>query len=198
MAKSLLLLLLIGAAAAGGLVWFDYLNIIDMKTTLAPVFKLVGLQGRSQPVTEGDEMLNLDAERLAARLEALDLRSLELDKQEQAVLDKEAGLAQIASELEDRQKGLDERDTSITAIEEMSAIKDKNIERNARALGNMPPPNAVAIIASMDDQEAIDVLLKTEEIARSEGSASIVPFWLSLMQPQRAADLQRKMVERPN
>jgi flagellar protein FlbB len=61
----------------------------------------------------------------------------------------------------------------------------------------MPPANAVEIINRMDDQDAIDVLRKTEEIAQAEGSASIVSYWLSLMPPERAAELQRKMAARP-
>jgi flagellar protein FlbB len=49
----------------------------------------------------------------------------------------------------------------------------------------------------LDDQDAIDVLRKTEEIARAEGTVSIVAFWFSLMDPARAAELQRKMAGRP-
>jgi flagellar protein FlbB len=61
----------------------------------------------------------------------------------------------------------------------------------------MPPQNAVGIIALLDDQDAIDVIRKTEEIAQAEGTASIVPFWFSLMEPAKAAELQRKMAGRP-
>jgi flagellar protein FlbB len=61
----------------------------------------------------------------------------------------------------------------------------------------MPPASAVEIINRMNDQDAIDVLRKTEEIAQAEGTASIVSFWLSLMPPDRAAELQRKMAGRP-
>jgi flagellar protein FlbB len=61
----------------------------------------------------------------------------------------------------------------------------------------MPPQNAVNILASLDDQYAIDVIRKTEEIARAEGTVSIVAFWFSLMEPDRAAELQRKMASRP-
>jgi flagellar protein FlbB len=75
--------------------------------------------------------------------------------------------------------------------------KDKNVEQNARYLTGMPPQNAVGIIAKLDDQDAIDVLRKTEEIAKAEGTVSIVSFWFSLMEPGRAAELQRKMASRP-
>jgi len=50
----------------------------------------------------------------------------------------------------------------------------------------------------LDDQDAIDVLRKTEEIAKAEGTSSIVSYWFSLMEPGRAAELQRKMAGRPN
>ena len=45
---SIILLLLIIMVSAAGLVWFDYLNVIDIKTTLAPLYKLFGKEGRSQ------------------------------------------------------------------------------------------------------------------------------------------------------
>jgi flagellar protein FlbB len=61
----------------------------------------------------------------------------------------------------------------------------------------MPPQNAVNIISAMNDQDAIDILRKTEEIARAEETASVVAFWLSLMEPERAAEIQRKMSGRP-
>jgi flagellar protein FlbB len=62
----------------------------------------------------------------------------------------------------------------------------------------MPPQDAVAIVASMDDQDAIDVFRKLEEIAAAEGSASIVSYWLSILPDrQRAAELLRKMSARP-
>jgi flagellar protein FlbB len=198
MARTFLLLLLIAVVVAGGLVWFDHLGLIDIKTVLAPVYKFIGLEGRSQPPQETDAVLDLNNERMAVLVEANDLRARELEKQRIEIESKVAELEQMAAELETRQKSLDERDNSMQAIEDLSKIRNNNIEQNARALNGMPPQNAVAIIAALDDQVAIDILRKTEEIAKLEGTSSIVPFWLSLMPPARAADLQRKMIERPD
>jgi flagellar protein FlbB len=50
----------------------------------------------------------------------------------------------------------------------------------------------------MNDQDAIDVLRMTETIAQAEGTTSVVAYWLSLMPPERAAELQRKMTGRPS
>ncbi|MCL2128049.1 MAG: flagellar protein FlbB [Treponema sp.] len=195
--RVLVLLLLIAVLAAGGIVWFDYLNVIDAKTVLSPLYRFIGREGRSQPKTAPEEYLNLDAERLAVRLEALELRDMEMDTRQRDLDSRYGEIEQMAQELEERQKALDERENSLRAQTTDAENKDRNIEENARILNGMPPERAVGIMAAMDDQDVIDVLRKTEEIAQAEGTSSIVPYWLSLMEPQRAAELQRKMAGRP-
>jgi flagellar protein FlbB len=195
--RSLLLLLLILVISAGGLVWFDYLNVIDIKTVLAPVYRRLGLGARSQATAPKGEMLNLDAERLAVRLETLDLLEMDMKKQEEDIQARQALVEQMSAELEDRQKGLDERESSMNALAEQTASRERNIEQSARYLNGMPPQNAVAIIEAMDDQQAIAVMRKVEEIAQAEGAASIVSYWFSLLPPDRAAEIQRKMSIRP-
>jgi flagellar protein FlbB len=198
--KVIALIFLIAILALGGIIWFDYLNVIDAKTVLAPVYRYIPFiqgEGRSQPREIPGEFLNLDAERLAVRLEALELRNMEMDTRERDLSSRFGEIEQMAQELEDRQKSLDERENSLRAQALDAENKDRNVEQNARYLNGMPPERAVGIITAMDDQDAIDVLRKTEEIARAEGTVSIVSYWLSLMDPQRAAELQRKMAGRP-
>ncbi|MDR2796172.1 MAG: flagellar protein FlbB [Spirochaetaceae bacterium] len=195
--KSLLLLLLILIISAGGLLWFDYLNVIDVKTIFAPIYRRLGLGARSQNTVPRGENLDLDAERLAVRLETLDLREMELRKQEDEIKNRQAQIEQMSAELEDRQKGLDERENSMDTLTEQASSYERNIEQSARYLNGMPPRNAVAIIEAMDDQEAIDIMRKVDEIALAEGAASVVSFWLSLLPPARAAEIQRKMSIRP-
>ena len=195
--RVIVLLLLIAVMAAGGIVWFDYLNIIDAKTVLSPLYRFIGREGRSQPKTTPEEFLSLDAERLAVRLEAIELRNKEMDTLQRDMDSRYGEIEQMAQELEERQKSLDERENSLRAQAADAENRDRNIEENARILNGMPPERAVGIMSAMDDQDVIDVLRKTEEIARAEGTSSIVPYWLSLMEPARAAELQRKMAGRP-
>jgi flagellar protein FlbB len=195
--RVIILLLLIAILAGGGLMWFDYLNIIDAKAYLMPVYRLIGLAPRTQPEQPEDELLSLDAERLAVRLEALDLRNMEIEKKEQELTARAGEIEQMAQELEERQKALDERENSFNALTEDADIRTRNIEQNARYLTGMPPANAVAIIAAMNDQDAIDVFRKTEELAQAGGTTSLVSVWLSMLPADRAAELQRKMADRP-
>jgi len=200
--RVIVLLLLIGILAIGGIIWFDYLNVIDAKSVLAPVYKYIPFmpgEGRTQPkTTTPDDPINLDAERLAIRLEALELRSMEMDVLQRGIDSKQGEIVQMAQELEQRQKALEEWENTLKATVADAENKNKNVEQNARYLSGMPPQNAVRIIAALDDQDAIDVLRKTEEIAQAEGTASIVSYWFSLMEPAKAAELQRKMAGRPS
>jgi flagellar protein FlbB len=198
--RTILLLILIAILSLAGIIWFDFLNVIDAKTVLAPVYRFIPFipgEGRTQPRIDADEIINIDAERLAIRLEALELRNMEMDNR-QIDIDTQFGeIIQMAQELEVRQKALEEWENTLKAQVADAENKDRNIEQNARYLTGMPPQNAVGIIAALDDQDAIDVLRKTEEIAQAEGTMSIVSFWFSLMDPVRAAELQRKMAGRP-
>jgi len=200
--RVIVLLLLVAVLAAGSIIWFDYLNVIDAKTVLAPLYRFIGREGRSQPKVTPEEYLNLDAERLAVRLEALELRNMEMDKTQQTLDARYGEIEQMAQELEERQKALDDRENSLKEKAADAENKERNIEANARRLTNMQPERAVGIISAMDDQDVIDVFRKTEEIAQAAGSTSLVPYWLQLMAgtpegAKRAAELQRKMVNRP-
>ena len=198
--RAIVLLLLIGILSVGGIIWFDYLNIIDAKTVLAPFYKYIPFlpgEGRTQPKTVEGELLNLDAERLAIRLEAMELQSMELTVYKQDLDTRYGEIEQMAQELEDQRKAVEDMQNSLRAERQDAENKDRNVEQIARYLTGMQPQNAVNIIAGYEDQDAIDVIRKTEEIAQAEGTTSIVSFWFMLMDPAKAAELQRKMANRP-
>ena len=208
MGRVIVLIFLILILIGGGILWFDYLNVIDAKNVIGPVFDalrnvpVIGRiippgEGRSPALVDEEGFINLDAERLAVRLEALELRSMEFDRQEQDLLNLRGEIEQMAQENEERQRALDERENSINVLVSDAEIRDRTVERNATNLINMPPQRAVGILSQMDDQDVIDVFWKTDELAEAAGNASIVPFWLSLMDPARVAEINRKMVGRP-
>jgi flagellar protein FlbB len=195
--RILILLLLIIILAGGGIFWFDYLNVIDAKTILAPIYRLIGIEGRTQQDVPPDGIINLNDERYAILLEAMELRTMEMERWETDIKNRQGQIEQMAQELEERQKALEDQEKSLNAGILEAEIRDRNVEQNARNLVNMPPERAVGILVAMDDQDVIDVLRKTEEIAQADGSASIVPYWLSLLPPERAAEITRKMAARP-
>ena len=97
-------------------------------------------------------------------------------------------LAQKEKSLNDREKSLNER---VATYENRST----NLERIAGQMTGMPPAAAVERLVRMDDQDVIDIFRAVDQLAARSGQESIVPYWLSLMPADRAATLQRKMIE---
>jgi flagellar protein FlbB len=197
--KIVMLLILIAALVFGGLVWFDYLGVLQLKQRFAPVYRLMGLQPQTGAAPSADNPFaaDLDDDRLAKRLEALTIRDEELAKREADLSALEERNNQVARELEERQSTQDEREKTFTAEMEKYSSRSANVEQISRNLTGMQPRNAVDQLLAMDDQNVIDILRKTEEIARASGASSMVAYWLSLMPAERAAVIQRKMLERP-
>ena len=150
-----------------------------------------------QNVSEGAN-LDLDEARLEKRLEELEIRTQELDLRESVIAEKEAVNNQMSEELEDRRISQEEREKTFNNIQKKYDDRDVNIGKNAQNLNGMAPANAVAILLAMDDQDMIDTLRKVDEIAEQEGKSSMVSYWMSLMPPERVAQIQRKMTVKPN
>ena len=197
--KSFVLILIILILISGGLLWFDYLGIIHVKSVFSPVYKLLGKEPQTSVTsTQSDPLTaNLDEDRLNKQLQAIDIRMEELDKRESDLEASEKQNAQVAAELAEREKNQEEREKTFNLTVKKYDDKEVNIEQIANNLNGMRPEAAVAILVAMDDQVVIDVLRKVEEMAKENGSSSMGSYWLSLMPSDRAAEIQRKMLSKP-
>ena len=197
--KSFVLILIIIILVIGGLLWFDYLGIVHVKSLFSPVYKLLGKEPQTSVTSTQSEPLtaNLDQDRLNKQLEAIDIRMEELDKRETDLEESEKQNAQVAAELAEREKNQEEREKTFNLTVKKYDDKEVNIEQIANNLNGMRPEAAVGILVAMDDQIVIDVLRKVEEMAAENGTMSMGSYWLSLMPSDRAAEIQRKMLSKP-
>jgi len=195
--RVVILLVLIVLLGTGGILWFDYLGIIDSRHYFAPLYKLLGMNPPAGITTLPSENGDLDADRIAKRLEALDLRSQELDRREVTIVEKEGEILQKAQELEDRLSSVEEKEKTFAETQRQADERKRNVEQIADYINGMPPQNAVANLLAMDDQDIIDVLRAVEAKALKAGNASSVSYWFSLMPADRAAEIQRKMANKP-
>lgn len=195
--RIIVLLLLIILLSLGGILWFDYLGIVQTRHIFAPLYNLLGLQARTGITTLPQDAGNLDEDRIAKRLESIELRNKELDVRDSDLLKKEKEILQMSQELEDRTASVDERERSFTEMLKLRDDREANIIKISEYINGMPPQNAVNNLLAMDDQDIIDILRKVEEAATKAGSTSSVAYWFSLMPPARAAEIQRKMANKP-
>ncbi len=197
--KTIVLIMLIIIMALGGLLWFNYLGFIRMNTIFSPVYKLLGKDPQTSVTATSSNPItaDLDQDRINKQIEALDIRREEYDRREEDIIKKEQLNDQIAAELASREKSQEEREKTFNQMVKKYDDKNVNIEQIASNLNGMPPKAAVEILLAFDDQIVIDVLRKVEEIATRTGTASMGSYWLSLMPAERAAEIQRKMLSKP-
>lgn len=198
--KSIVLIMLIIIMALGGLLWFDFLGVVHMKSVFSPLYKILGKEPQTSVTATSTNpvVADLDQDRINKQREAIDLRMEELDKRESEIAQKEKLNEQIASELSNREKSQEEREKTFNQTLKQYDDKNVNIEQIAANLNGMRPEAAVNILVAMDDQMVIDVLRKVEEIAARNGTSSMGSYWLSLMPAERAAEIQRKMLSKPD
>ncbi len=197
--KTIILLFLIIILLLAGLIWFDYLGVIQAKQVFAPVYRLFGLQTQTSTSVTSSAPLeaDLDNARFQKRLESLNLRKEELDQRELELAQAEALNQQTAQELEDRRLAQEERETAFNNTVTQYDGRQLNIVTNVRNLNSMPPQNAVDILVAMDDQDVIDILRMADQIAQEEGATSLASTWIMFMPAERAAQIQRKMLSKP-
>ncbi|MEE1213319.1 MAG: flagellar protein FlbB [Treponema sp.] len=197
--KTIVLLMLIIIMALGGLLWFDYLGVMHVRTVFNPLFKALGKDPQTSvtATSSAPVVADLDQDRINKQLESIEIQREELARREEEVAVKEQLNEQIANELISREKSQEDREKTFNQTLKKYDDKNVNIEQIALNLNGMRPEAAVNILLAMDDQMVIDVLRKVEEIAQRNGSSSMGSYWLSLMPADRAAVIQRKMLSKP-
>jgi len=193
--KILFLILLIIVLILGGIFWFDRLDLLDYKRVTGPLSQyLPAFMKRGEQPLEDDEFLLERAyiEKKEQRLQDvekdLDRRGQELDDRGLLLSEQEAKLSEEAKRLEEQEKVLSE------ARRQYDNYKD-NVRKQAEYFVSMPPKKAVERLQKLEDLLIVDILREMDRNAEETGTQSIVPYYLSLMDAERAASVQRKMTK---
>jgi flagellar protein FlbB len=192
--KVFFLLLLLIAIVLGGIYWFDHLGLIDYKRVIGPLVQyLPSFMQRGEAVVDDPyllekELLGKREEVLMAQYDELHTKASELEQKELELKEVEAKLTEENKRLEEEKKVLSEK------LSEYDNYRE-NIAKQAEYFTSMPPNAAVERLARLDDLLVIDILRQIDRTAEEEGRLSVVPYFLSLMDPAKAAVIQRKMTK---
>jgi flagellar protein FlbB len=189
-----LFFLLIGLVF-GGIFWFDFLGLIDASTILNPVTSLFGVK---KLTVDADNPVLLDELRIRKQEESLDLRFQELNNVKNDLEKIDLEIAQRVAEVDEREKALDDRENSFNQVKQQYDDKERNLVQNSNWLTSMRPEKAIDILNGYNDQDLIDLLRKTEEIAVQSGVQSLVSVWLAGLPKERTSEIQRKMTIKPS
>jgi flagellar protein FlbB len=192
--KIVFLILLIFVILLGGIYWFDYLGLVDYRRLIEPYKNYLPsilrreVEVSQDPLLLEKEFLNKEMEILLAKEKELELTRKQLEEMELAIMEREAKLKEEAESLAEEKKVLSEK------LREYDNYRE-NIRTQADYFINMPPEAAVERLSQLEDLLAIDIMRQIDKNADEEGRVSVVPYYLSLMDPAKAATLQRKMTK---
>jgi len=138
-----------------------------------------------------------------------ELEKERLRKEEDRLKDEELRLKELASKFDtdskDLQARLEELEQSKQALEEqkkaLEAEKAADVERKkivkemADRINNMPPKDAVEIVAGWNNADLVDVFIQMEKDSEAEGRPSIVPYLLTKMPRDRASVITSLMLD---
>ena len=196
-AKVFFLLILIAALIIGGLIWLDFLGIIDAKDRLSPITSLFGIKPREE-IEQPYSPLLLDSDRITKEREAINVERNKLDREKEELQIKEAEIKQKEGKLAEIESSLKEKEKSLIEAQHQYENKIANLKQTARYLMGMPPEDAVAIMDEYDIRDLVDLLRISEMVSKEDGTPSLVAYWLSLMKDRaRAAEIQKLLVEQP-
>jgi len=192
--KIVFLIMLIVVILLGGIYWFDRIGLIDYRKMVGPFEKFLPSFMRRGEVIEEDPLL-LEKEILGKREEVLDAKSEELGVLLKEIEQKEFELKEYEARLQEEARRLEEEKKLLS--EKLSQYDNyrENIREQAGYFTSMPPQAAVERLAQMDDLLVIDILRQIDREAEETGTLSLVPYYLSLMDPKKAASIQRKMTK---
>ena len=188
----LILLLLIVIASMGALIAFDYLGLIRLnfmkRSYVDPKFtQRVDLTGIDL----------LDSERLYKVWSSMDEWESELKAQAEllSLKDKEVDekTALLSTETEAFKK---EQESRAVAARDNLSREEKFYDITVNLLG-MPPETAVKSLEKMTDYDVIEILKSADRIAEERNQGSMSSYWLSLMDPEKLAAINRKRLQSP-
>ncbi len=104
-------------------------------------------------------------------------------------------ITQKQEELAQEKENIQNMIAQFELAKQNQATYEKRVEEIATQIENMPPQSAVKILEKQEDEMLIDILRMMEKRAQAAGKRSLVPYLLSLMDPEQSARIQRKMLE---
>lgn len=196
--KSILLLLLIVVLVIGGILWFDFLGVIDRGDSLNFLTERIGLDEAEPIIDNENNIYLLDAVRLVKERESIERRELTLTSREEAINLEEAKNKQIAEELKEKEAAIIDKEKSLTEALSRYDDEQSNLETTVKYLAALPPKSVVDILSNYTTLKVVDTLRKEDEIAARDGRVSNASTWILFMDAKVAAEVQDMMIKKPN
>jgi flagellar protein FlbB len=189
--KIIYLIILIFFLAGVGVFWLDNIGLINISA------KLNALRGGEELSLDapGDEPSLIEKEEFGKEKEKLLERIEDLDKREALLAEKEKEIGSERDKLEQIRKGLELEQKKLENDRKKDSGYRKNVSVLANKVSNMPPEEAVKIMANWDDPLIIDVLRQMDADSEAAGRMSITSYLMTLFPKEKASRIMYLMTQ---
>lgn len=189
--KIIFLFLIIVFLLGVGVLWLDYMGLINLTKTASMFSK----EEASVLYADDDEPSLMKLEELEKNKEQLKERTEDLDRREALLLEQEKSSNADKDKIQEMRAGIElERKKLENEKNKYSGYK-KNIVDLAQKIESMPPKEAVAIMINWDDPLIIDVLRQIDQNALDAGAMSVTSYLISLMPKEKASRVMYLMTQ---
>lgn len=189
--KIIFLFLIIVFLLGVGVLWLDYMGLINLTKTASMFSK----DEASVLYADDDEPSLMKLEELEKNKEQLKERTEDLDRREALLLEQEKSSNTDKEKIQEMRAGIElERKKLENEKNKYSGYK-KNIIDLAQKIESMPPKEAVAIMINWDDPLIIDVLRQIDQNALDAGAMSVTSYLISLMPKDKASRVMYLMTQ---
>ncbi|MBP8081988.1 MAG: hypothetical protein KAZ87_02175 [Spirochaetes bacterium] len=189
--KIIFLFLIIVFLLGVGVLWLDYMGLINLTKTASMFSK----EEASVLYADDDEPSLMKLEELEKNKEQLKERTEDLDRREALLLEQEKSSNADKEKIQEMRAGIElERKKLENEKNKYSGYK-KNIVDLAQKIESMPPKEAVAIMINWDDPLIIDVLRQIDQNALDAGAMSVTSYLISLMPKEKASRVMYLMTQ---
>ena len=137
----------------------------------------------------------LEIERLKKEKDRLEDLETKLKERQASIDQKQGEIKKYEEELKELRKGVEEERKRLAEQRNADAERKQLITQMAQRLGNMPPIDAVAIVAGWSNGDLVDVFREMERAANADGRQSIVPFLMTKLPRERAQVVTTLMMD---
>jgi flagellar protein FlbB len=189
--KIIYLIILIFFLAGVGVFWLDSIGLVNISA------KLNALRGGDELALDapGDEPSLIEKEEFGKEKEKLLERIEDLDKREALLAEKEKEIGSERDKLEQIRKGLELEQKKLENDRKKDSGYRKNVSVLANKVSNMPPEEAVKIMANWDDPLIIDVLRQMDADSEAAGRMSITSYLMTLFPKEKASRIMYLMTQ---
>lgn len=189
--RRILFLLLINLGLAFvSLYILDFLQVIDYRQVIE---RVPFMKGRVTAKIEDPYLL--EKVELEKKWEVLNEKIKNLENSQADLEQEKKKLELEKEEIENKRLEVENRIAEWEKQKEDIAAYGERVQEISGRIVNMPPQQAVGILAELDDLLIIDILRDIDRRAEAEGGQSLSPYLLSLMDREQAARITRKMSE---